>query len=157
MTGWTETRVDDLKRLWDEGHSGSEIAAVFHMTRCAVLGKIHRMGWSRNIPHEAIPKEEANRRRSEKKRLERWAVNPGLQWRYERPKVCRTIIKSKERKPAAERPPSKPGLMTVLSVLTGSPLPVRRRQSLGQALTKNEMRAMLTLAVQNTAAMEVVQ
>ncbi len=41
---WTDKHVADLKRLWGEGKSGTEIAAIFGgISRCAVLGKIHRL------------------------------------------------------------------------------------------------------------------
>lgn len=44
-TGWTEARVDRLKALWAEHKSASEIAAdLGGVSRCAVLGKAHRLG-----------------------------------------------------------------------------------------------------------------
>jgi len=44
---WTEDRVEELKKLWAEGHSGSEIAAKMGgVTRNTVLGKLHRLGLS---------------------------------------------------------------------------------------------------------------
>ena len=43
--GWTEQRVEDLTRLWREGHSASRIAIELGggITRNAVIGKISRM------------------------------------------------------------------------------------------------------------------
>lgn len=44
---WTEERVEELKRLWAEGHSASQIAArMGGVTRNAVIGKVHRLGLS---------------------------------------------------------------------------------------------------------------
>ena len=45
--GWTEERVELLKRLWAEGLSASQIAArLGGVTRNAVIGKVHRLGLS---------------------------------------------------------------------------------------------------------------
>ena len=43
--GWTEERVEQLKQLWTEGLSASQIARVLGgVTRNAVIGKVHRLG-----------------------------------------------------------------------------------------------------------------
>jgi len=45
--GWTEERVELLKKLWAEGLSASQIAAELgNVTRNAVIGKVHRLGLS---------------------------------------------------------------------------------------------------------------
>jgi len=45
--GWTEPRVDLLKKLWADGLSASQIAAELGgITRNAVIGKVHRLGLS---------------------------------------------------------------------------------------------------------------
>jgi GcrA cell cycle regulator len=42
---WTDERVDQLKSLWTEGLSASQIARVLGgVTRNAVIGKVHRLG-----------------------------------------------------------------------------------------------------------------
>ena len=42
---WTETRVSDLKKMWLEGQSASQIARQLGATtRNVVIGKVHRMG-----------------------------------------------------------------------------------------------------------------
>lgn len=42
---WTDTRVSDLKRMWLEGRSASQIARQLGgVSRNAVIGKVHRMG-----------------------------------------------------------------------------------------------------------------
>ena len=43
--GWTNERVELLKRLWSDGHSASQIAAeIGGVSRNAVIGKVHRLG-----------------------------------------------------------------------------------------------------------------
>jgi len=43
--GWTDDRVEQLKNLWTEGLSASQIARVLGgVTRNAVIGKVHRLG-----------------------------------------------------------------------------------------------------------------
>jgi GcrA cell cycle regulator len=45
--GWTDERVEMLKRLWAEGLSASQIAAELGgVTRNAVIGKVHRLSLS---------------------------------------------------------------------------------------------------------------
>ena len=45
--GWTEERVEILKKLWLEGHSASQVAKQLGgVTRNAVIGKVHRLGLS---------------------------------------------------------------------------------------------------------------
>tara|TARA_B100000900_G_scaffold410774_2_gene429207 strand:- start:251 stop:733 length:483 start_codon:yes stop_codon:yes gene_type:complete len=42
---WTEQRVEQLKKLWTEGLSASQIAKrLGEVTRNAVIGKVHRLG-----------------------------------------------------------------------------------------------------------------
>src|SRR4051812_50015809 len=42
---WSDERVDQLKTLWTEGLSASQIArALGGVTRNAVIGKVHRLG-----------------------------------------------------------------------------------------------------------------
>lgn len=49
--GWTDTRVARVKELWTKGKSAAWIAAELGgVTRNAVLGKVHRMGWANLSP-----------------------------------------------------------------------------------------------------------
>ena len=42
---WTDERVEQLKQLWGQGMSASEIADTLgDVTRNAVIGKAHRLG-----------------------------------------------------------------------------------------------------------------
>ena len=57
--GWTEERVELLKKLWMEGLSASQIAAVLGdgVTRNAVIGKVHRLKLSgRAKPANSTPR-----------------------------------------------------------------------------------------------------
>ena len=57
--GWTDERVELLKKLWMEGLSASQIAAVLGegVTRNAVIGKVHRLKLSgRAKPASAAPR-----------------------------------------------------------------------------------------------------
>ena len=45
--GWTDERVEVLKKLWLDGLSASQIAKQLGgVTRNAVIGKVHRLGLS---------------------------------------------------------------------------------------------------------------
>jgi GcrA cell cycle regulator len=47
VMGWTDERVDTLKKLWLDGLSASQIAKQLGgVTRNAVIGKVHRLGLS---------------------------------------------------------------------------------------------------------------
>ncbi len=54
--GWSEERIAELKKLWAEGHSASQIAKrLGHVTRNGVIGKVHRLGLSvRAIPSRPV-------------------------------------------------------------------------------------------------------
>ncbi len=57
--GWTEERVEMLKKLWADGLSASQIAAELGgITRNAVIGKVHRLGLSGRAksPSSASPR-----------------------------------------------------------------------------------------------------
>jgi GcrA cell cycle regulator len=58
--GWTEERVETLKKLWTEGLSASQIAKQLGgVTRNAVIGKVHRLG----LAGRATPSRPAKRPR----------------------------------------------------------------------------------------------
>jgi GcrA cell cycle regulator len=57
--GWTEERVELLKKLWQDGLSASQIAKQLGgVTRNAVIGKVHRLGLSGRAksPSNAAPR-----------------------------------------------------------------------------------------------------
>ena len=56
---WTDERVEQLKKLWSDGLSASQIAAELGgITRNAVIGKVHRLGLSgrTKAPSTAAPR-----------------------------------------------------------------------------------------------------
>jgi GcrA cell cycle regulator len=56
---WTDERVEQLKKLWADGLSASQIAAELGgITRNAVIGKVHRLGLSGRAksPSSASPR-----------------------------------------------------------------------------------------------------
>jgi GcrA cell cycle regulator len=56
-TVWTQDLIDDLGRLWAEGHSTAEIGRRLDLTKNAVVGKAHRLGLTpRPSPLKAPPK-----------------------------------------------------------------------------------------------------
>jgi len=60
--GWTDERIEQLRQLWAEGRSASEIAETLGgVTRNAVIGKAHRLGLSgRPSPIKRVPRKGAN-------------------------------------------------------------------------------------------------
>lgn len=53
--GWTDERVEMLKKLWQDGLSASQIAKQLGgVTRNAVIGKVHRLGCPA-VPHPPSP------------------------------------------------------------------------------------------------------
>ena len=63
---WTAERIEDLKRLWADGQSASEIAnQLGGVSRNAVIGKIHRL----NLSGKAKPAPAKKERKPKPKRL----------------------------------------------------------------------------------------
>ena len=52
---WTDERVDQLSRLWQEGRSASQIAAALGggLSRNAVIGKVHHLGLAGRVKSTA--------------------------------------------------------------------------------------------------------
>jgi len=144
---WTEALTADLIRLWDHGYSCSQIGAIIGVTRNAVIGKAHRL----ELPSRA---ENVN---SQKRAIDPLPPEtPRASTQHRRPKT--TVFKSREIKPSfrAANPKAKPALMTAISMFTGKYTGAikLRRPGIGE-LSKDQLRAMLATAVQNTAAMDV--
>lgn len=54
---WNDERIEQLKKLWADGLSASQVAGEMGGTsRSAVLGKIHRLGLSSDKPRLALSK-----------------------------------------------------------------------------------------------------
>ncbi|MEQ1769368.1 MAG: GcrA family cell cycle regulator [Devosia sp.] len=73
--GWTEERVELLKKLWLEGLSASQIAAILSegVTRNAVIGKVHRL----KLSGRAKPANSAPRARATPRPAARRVATPG--------------------------------------------------------------------------------
>jgi len=59
LMSWTDERVEQLKKLWADGLSASQIAAELGgITRNAVIGKVHRLGLSGRAksPSSGVPR-----------------------------------------------------------------------------------------------------
>ena len=59
---WTNERLDELKKLWAEGWSISQIGQALGVSRNAIAGKAHRMG----LPKRPSP---INKSKTEKGKL----------------------------------------------------------------------------------------
>ena len=143
---WNGYRVESLRKLWGQGYSCAQIASELGVTRNAVIGKAHRL----NLPSLG---------REQNVNAQKRAIDPHppATPRASPRSRTRTVFKSREIKPRLKviNPNAKPAIMTAVSVFTGQQTgAVRlRHPSIGE-MTKNELRAMLTAAVQNTAAMQ---
>lgn len=88
---WTDERVEQLKKLWAEGLSASQIAGrIGGVTRNAVIGKVHRLGLSgratttRMKSHRARPRAaQAPAKRPQKPRFAQQVGNPALRALYQ--------------------------------------------------------------------------
>jgi GcrA cell cycle regulator len=75
--GWTDERVELLKKLWSDGLSASQIAAELGgVTRNAVIGKVHRLGLSgrAKAPSSSVPRQRKARPASPMMRVSRPAA-----------------------------------------------------------------------------------
>jgi GcrA cell cycle regulator len=50
---WTEERIEQLKLLWADGKTSSQIATAMKTSSCAVLGKVNRLGLSNRDPSKS--------------------------------------------------------------------------------------------------------
>jgi len=143
-TSWSDERVEELKGLWAKGSSASVIGRAMRLTRNAVLGKVHRLKLEKRSNRNDFyfgPARETIQRVAPKTRPKRIHRS--------------SVIRVPERKPSfhAPNPDARPGLIAVMSPLTGAFLNVKRRLPHQVEMTKNELRAMLTQALINTAAL----
>lgn len=54
---WTDERVEQLRKLWSQGFSASQVAAQLGgVTRNAVIGKVHRLGLSGRAKVASAPR-----------------------------------------------------------------------------------------------------
>ena len=70
---WTEDRVTTLKKLWTEGYTASQIAAIiFGPTRNSVIGKARRLNLERRAPTR--PRNPTTNQQTKKKMLHKIGV-----------------------------------------------------------------------------------
>jgi GcrA cell cycle regulator len=74
---WTDETIELLRRLWLDGKSASQIAAMLGsgVTRNAVIGKFHRLGLTGRVKNKA-PAAPRTRQRSSQPRRPRIAARP---------------------------------------------------------------------------------
>ena len=78
-TSWTDERVQTLARLWRDGLSASQIAAMLAVTRNAVIGKVHRLGLSgRAKPSAPGAPRKSGRQRSRRTARRQLRIPPAL-------------------------------------------------------------------------------
>lgn len=58
MPAWTDERTEQTKKLWADGLSASQISAELNcgFSRCAVIGKLHRMGFTDRVRPDGTPR-----------------------------------------------------------------------------------------------------
>jgi GcrA cell cycle regulator len=118
--GWTEERVAELKKLWAEGHSASQIAKrLGSVTRNAVIGKVHRLGLSgRATPSRPVKRPPRLARPKPQQQMPRQASAPvarGSNALAIRPEPVHTHITEAEANIEPQRLPNG-DMVTVLTV-----------------------------------------
>lgn len=53
---WTRARIETLKSMWAEGHTGASIARALGTSRDSVMGTIHRLGINRCLQDGSAPR-----------------------------------------------------------------------------------------------------
>ena len=84
--GWTEERVELLKKLWADGLSASQIAGELGgITRNAVIGKVHRLGLSGRAKSPSSSAPRPRKARTGMLRVPRASIrgNTALAYEYE--------------------------------------------------------------------------
>ncbi|MCC7272347.1 MAG: GcrA cell cycle regulator [Alphaproteobacteria bacterium] len=98
---WTEERIAELKRLWSEGYSASQIAErLGGITRNAVIGKAHRL----HLPSRPSP---IQRQMGERRMRSRTVMRPAA-IRAAAPEVMRAQAPAVVVARPAPPPPPKP-------------------------------------------------
>jgi GcrA cell cycle regulator len=109
---WTDERVENLKKMWGDGLSASQIAAQLGgITRNAVIGKVHRLGLSGRAksPSSAAPRQRKARPHSHLLRVSRPSIrgNTALAHAYDldiesEPEMVNNIIPLGQRRTILE-------------------------------------------------------
>ena len=95
MMPWTDEVVDELRRMWAEGLTTSEIAKSLGVSKNSIVGKVHRLGLS-GRPSPIKRKVEVTKASSKKKA----AVEVEIVEIKEEPKVVAPEVKKEVKKTA---------------------------------------------------------
>lgn len=142
FTTWTDGQIAELKALWIAGPSAAVIARKLGKTRNAVLGKVHRLKLEQRSNRNGTyygPERETIPHRATPRKINR-----------------QSVFKSPDAKPAfiPPNPNARPGLLAIMSPITGAYLnTVRRKGTMQPEYTKDQLRAQLAQAMINTAAL----
>jgi len=90
---WTEEKTAQLKKLWSEGHTASQIARMLgdDISRNAVIGKAHRLNLAGRTQSRMISSLKINNHQSQNKK--------DLIRRTRRPRGLRAIVIEKDFEP----------------------------------------------------------
>ena len=111
--GWTDERVDVLKKLWLDGLSASQIAKQLGgVTRNAVIGKVHRLGLS----GRAAPSQPARPVFKAPRPARPVTTTPSAPRRLAEPVVAAAEVSPAPAAPVPVLRPEEPGSATVLTL-----------------------------------------
>jgi hypothetical protein len=129
---WTDQRAETLRELWQRGLSAKQIAAMLGngISRNAVVSKVRRMDLTRTEGHEVRLR--ANGPKRIRKKHPAGYVRPRSNRDEERKRNAKLMLAGGARKTSAA---------------------YRKHLPRIGEMTRNELRAMLTTAIQNTANM----
>lgn len=149
---WTEERIKRLKQMRDEGYSASQIAEkIGAASRDAVLGKMFRLGMCSPMPVKLAKSAELYRARQArmnvKRREKRHEVKPYLVQLYESRER-----RAREAKMLAEEKTRARAIIAARGATKTSAAYRTHMPRIGD-MSKSQLRAMITQAVQNTAAL----
>lgn len=119
---WTDERVEQLKKMWSEGQSASQIAKELGgVTRNAVIGKVHRLGLSNRTTGAAPAKPEP--KAAKPAAAARPEAKPKAQMKTEsaRPQPAKAPEAPAEAAAEAPRPAPTPARRQIIPA--GQPLP----------------------------------
>lgn len=139
---WTDERIATLTKMWAEGYSATRISMSLDCTRCAIIGKINRLGLPE--PKKKLPtiRDMAYAKRLPEVTLKKRRIreNRYAKARRERRKYC---LETKRE------------LRQEFLARGTSPYSAAYRKHLPPApeMSKSQMRDMLAQAMQNTAAL----
>lgn len=136
---WTDGRIEQLRHLWASGDSASVIGSAMGLTRCAVLGKAHRLRLASRIDLSGGAPQPFRRTKNREpaKRVHRDSV-------FKSGAEIKPIFR-------VPNPNKRPPLIAVTSVMTGAFLNVKRGLVRQPEYTKDQLREQLAQAMLNTA------